>query len=100
MKSRARHIGIASVDVSDQARPKEQAMLRIIPGLIGSILLLAGCATTDGRMATDEDRARCAEMEKDMGPGTPHDHAGARGGGESSMNLSHDRCVKILASPG
>jgi len=48
-------------------------------------------------MATSEERAACVEMEKDMGLGRTHDHAEMKGQGRNPMNLSHDRCVAILA---
>jgi len=62
--------------------------------------LLTGCATTGGPMATSAERASCVEMEKDVGLGTTHDHAEMKGMGRHAMNLSHDRCVQIIAQPG
>jgi hypothetical protein len=49
------------------------------------------------KVATSEERAACVEMEKDMGLGRTHDHAEMKGQGRNPMNLSHDRCVAILA---
>jgi uncharacterized protein YceK len=63
-------------------------------------VLLAGCATMGTRMATAEERASCAKMEEKMGLATPHDHGEMKGRGMNPMNLSHSRCVKILAQPG
>ncbi|OYY64446.1 MAG: hypothetical protein B7Y49_09735 [Sphingomonas sp. 28-62-11] len=62
-------------------------------------MLLAGCATTGDRTATSAERSACEKMEKNMGLGSPHDHGEMKGRGLNSMNLSHDRCVKILAQP-
>ena len=78
---------------------KEQAMLKLISIPIVTAFLLVGCATTGGQMATSEQRAACMEMEKKMGLDTPHDHREMKGMGRSSMNLSHDRCMQILAQP-
>ena len=75
-------------------------MIRIIPIFLVTAVLLTGCATTDGRMATSAERASCVEMEKDMGLRSPHDHGEMKGKGLNSMNLSHERCVRILAQPG
>lgn len=75
-------------------------MIRIISISTVAAALLAGCTTMSGRTATSAERASCAEMEKDMGLGTPHDHAEMKGMGRNAMNLSHDRCVQILAQPG
>lgn len=74
-------------------------MTRIIPISIATALLLSGCATTGGRMATSAERASCVDMEKNMGLGTTHDHAEMKGMGRNAMNLSHDRCMQILAQP-
>lgn len=63
-------------------------------------LLLAGCATTGTRTATAAERASCAKMEEDMGLRSPHDHGEMKGRGMNPMNLSHERCVRILAQPG
>ncbi len=70
-------------------------MMRIILISIATVGLLTGCVTT--KMATSEERAACVEMEKDMGLGRTHDHAEMKGQGRNPMNLSHDRCVAILA---
>ena len=75
-------------------------MIRIIPIFLVTAVLLTGCATTDGRMATSAERASCVEMEKDMGLRSPHDHGEMKGKGMNPMNLSHERCVRILAQPG
>ena len=88
----AGYIGTAGVEMSFLAKLKEQAISIVAVGL------LAGCVTP--RMATSEERAACAEMEKDMGLGRTHDHAEMKGQGRNAMNLSHDRCVQILAQPG
>lgn len=93
-------IGTANVDVSHQAHTKEQAMPKAILLSIVTAMLLSGCATTGGRMATSEQRAACVEMEKNMGLGSPHDHGEMKGRGLNSMNLSHDRCMQILKQPG
>ena len=70
-------------------------MIRIISISIVTVLLLSGCVTT--KMASSEERAACIEMEKDMGLSRTHDHAEMKGRGRNPMNLSHDRCVAILA---
>jgi hypothetical protein len=61
------------------------------------LIALGGCVTT--RTATAEERASCERMEQDMGLGTPHDHNAMKGLGLNPMNLSHERCVQILAQP-
>ncbi len=64
----------------------------------GSLLLLiavAGCATTQ---ASAEERAACARMESSMGLHTTHDHQQMKGTGGSAMNLTHERCQRILAA--
>lgn len=94
----AGYIGTAGVEMSFLAKLKEQAMIRTISISIVAAGLLAGCVTP--RMATSEERAACAEMEKDMGLGRTHDHAEIKGQGRNAMNLSHDRCVQVLAQPG
>lgn len=63
-------------------------------------VLLAGCATTRAGMATAEERASCAKKEEKMGLRSPHDHGEMKGRGMNPMNLSHERCVRILAQPG
>lgn len=70
-------------------------MMRIISISIVTVAMLTGCVTTKG--ATSEELAACAEMEKDMGLSRTHDHAEMKGQGRNAMNLSHDRCVAILA---
>lgn len=72
-------------------------MMRIIQISIATAMPLAGCVTPDRRMATTTERAACVDMDKQMGLGTTHDHAEMRGMGHNPMNLSHDRCVQILA---
>lgn len=67
---------------------------------IVTAMLLAGCTTMSGRMATSKERAACVEMEKDMGLQTTHDHAEMKGMGRNPMNMTHDRCMQILAQPG
>jgi hypothetical protein len=44
-------------------------MVRFLPTSLVTVVLLAGCPTTDVRMATSAERASCVEMEKDMGLG-------------------------------
>ena len=75
-------------------------MVRLIAIPAVTAALLVGCATTGERVATAEQRAACVDMEKDMGLGTAHDHAEMKGMGCNAMNLSHDRCMQILAQPG
>jgi len=94
----AGYIGTAGVEMSFLAKLKERAMIRTISISIVAVGLLAGWVTP--RMATSQERAACAEMEKNMGLGTTHDHAEMKGQGRNAMNLSHDRCVQILAQPG
>lgn len=73
-------------------------MIRTISISIVAVGLLSGCVTP--RMATSQERAACAEMEKDMGLGRMHDHAEMKGQGRNAMNVSHDPCVQILVQPG
>ena len=75
-------------------------MLRLIMTPVVTATLLTGCATMDGRMAASKERAACVEMEKDMGLQTTHDHAEMKGMGRNPMNMTHDRCMQILAQPG
>lgn len=63
------------------------------------LMMLAGCATTNGGSYTAEERASCVEMEKDMGTGTVHDHNAMKGMGMNPMNITHERCQEILAQP-
>lgn len=70
-------------------------MMRMISISIVTVSMLTGCVTT--KVATSEERAACVKMEKDMGLGRTHDHAEMKGQGRNPMNLSHDRCVAILA---
>lgn len=75
-------------------------MPRMTSILIVTATLLTGCATMNGRMATSQERAACVEMEKDMGLQTTHDHAEMKAMGRNPMNMTHDRCMQILAQPG
>ena len=58
------------------------------------LLPLAGCVTTPE--ATAEQRAACEHMERSMGIHTTHDHQQMKGTGASPMNLTHERCQRIL----
>lgn len=49
--------------------------------------------------ATAEERAKCEEMEKQMGTEQRHEHSQDKGQGPSAMNLTHARCKEILAEP-
>ena len=75
-------------------------MPRLILIPVAAVTLLGGCATTSGSMATSKERAACAEMENDMGLRTTHDHGEMKGMGRNPMNITHDRCMQILAQPG
>ncbi len=75
-------------------------MLRITAISIITAGLLTGCVTPAEPMATSQERASCVEMERSMGLGARHDHAEMRGMGRNPMNLSHDRCMQVLAQPG
>lgn len=59
------------------------------------LLLTASCATTSSSY-TEHERASCEQMEQDMGLSTPHDHTAMKGAGQNPMNLSHERCMRIL----
>ncbi len=86
--------------VSHDLNVKDYAMIRLISISLASATLLGGCATINGRVATSKERAACVEMEKDMGLQTTHDHAEMKGMGRNPMNMTHDRCMQILAQPG
>ncbi|WP_257558556.1 hypothetical protein [Sphingobium sp. CFD-2] len=58
-------------------------------------LLLGACVTTRPTSAQVES---CRAMEGNMGLQTPHDHGEMKGQGRNPMNLSHDRCRRILRS--
>lgn len=58
------------------------------------LLPVAGCATTPE--ASAEERADCERMEGRMGLQTRHDHQQVKGTGASPMNLTHERCRRIL----
>ena len=60
------------------------------------IILLAGCATT--REATSAELSSCEKMEQTMGTNATHDHNALKGMGLNSMNLSHERCQKIIGA--
>lgn len=75
-------------------------MFKLIMFPVVTATLLGGCATMSGRTATSKERAACIEMEKGMGLGTTHDHAEMKGMGRNPMNMTHDRCMQILAQPG
>ncbi len=49
--------------------------------------------------ATTEERAKCEEMEKQMGTEQRHEHSQDKGLGPSAMNMTHARCKEILAEP-
>jgi hypothetical protein len=49
--------------------------------------------------ATAEERAKCEEMEKQMGTEQRHEHSQDKGQGPSAMNMTHARCKEILAEP-
>ena len=57
------------------------------------LALLGACATIP---PTSAQIASCKAMEDNMGLATPHDHNEMKGQGRNPMNLSHDRCLRIL----
>ena len=59
-----------------------------------ALLSLAACATTPEARA--EERAACERMERSMGLHTTHDHQQMKGAGANPMNLTHERCRRIL----
>ena len=59
-----------------------------------ALLPLAACATT--QEASAEQRAYCERMESRMGIHTTHDHQQMKGTGANAMNLTHERCQRIL----
>lgn len=63
--------------------------------MVGAAALLSACATT--RTASAEERAQCELMAQQMGIGTSHDHGSMKGAPRNSMNLSHERCQRMLA---
>jgi hypothetical protein len=56
---------------------------------------LAACATTPEPGSAEF--AYCERMEREMGTEHRHDHAEARGMGMNPMNVTHDRCRRMLA---
>ena len=66
-----------------------------LTALAVSLVLLTGCVTT----ATAEQRTSCEEMERTMATNTTHDHSEQKGKARSSMNMTHDQCRRILATP-
>ncbi len=59
-----------------------------------ALLPLAACMTTP---ATAEERSACERMERSMGVHTTHDHQQMKGTGANPMNLTHERCQRILS---
>lgn len=59
-----------------------------------ALLPLGACVTTP---ATAEERAACERMERSMGVHTTHDHQQMKGTGANPMNLTHERCQRILS---
>lgn len=59
-----------------------------------ALLPLAACVTTPEAAA--EERAACERMERRMGVHTTHDHQQMKGAGANPMNLTHERCQRIL----
>ena len=70
--------------------------MRSIPLLLAA-LAISACVTTPE--ATAEERAYCERMERDMGVHTAHDHQQMKGAGMNAMNVTHERCQRILAQP-
>ena len=66
--------------------------MHIVAGIVPA-LLLGACATTPPTSAQVES---CRAMEGDMGLQTRHDHGEMKQQGRNPMNLSHDKCRKIL----
>ena len=60
-----------------------------------AVVSLSACATTG--TATAEERAYCERMEQDMALNVAHDHAAMKGLPANSMNLTHEKCQRILA---
>ncbi|MGZ8283378.1 MAG: hypothetical protein ACXWUN_10580 [Allosphingosinicella sp.] len=58
------------------------------------LLGLAACATTS--QTTPEELAYCRQMERSMGTQTTHDHTEMKGAGPNPMNVTHERCQRIL----
>lgn len=61
-----------------------------------SVAFLGACATPNDPEYAARERAECQRMEEGMGLGSPHDHHALHGMGQNSMNLSHERCVRVL----
>lgn len=65
--------------------------------LIALPILLAGCATVSTPEQLAAERASCERMENHMGLDQNHDHQALKGQGLNPMNLSHERCKRLLA---
>ena len=74
---------------------KKLLTVLVVPGLV----LMSGCATTKLTHTLAEKRASCEAMESEMGVNPVHDHGEAKGGPRNPMDLTHDECRQILASP-
>lgn len=68
-----------------------------ITGLVCFGLLTAISATAPASAATDEEKAKCERMMKDMGAAAPHDHGKEKSGAPNAMTSEHQRCRDILA---
>jgi hypothetical protein len=72
---------------------KDDTMLKLTLAAMAA-LPLAACATIE---PTQSEMAYCQEMERTMGTEHAHDHGHAKGMGLDPMNVTHDRCRKMLS---
>lgn len=77
---------------------KEGHAKKIRFALVTLPLLLAGCATITDPQRLVAERASCERMENHMGLDQVHDHQALKGQGLNPMNLTHERCKKLLAN--
>jgi hypothetical protein len=74
--------------------------MRLVPHIIGlGALAVMAAWGPSAFAATAEERAKCEEMEKQMGTEQRHEHSQDKGQGPSPMNMTHARCKEILAEP-
>ena len=63
-------------------------------------VLAAISATAPASAATNEEKAKCEQMVKNMGAATPHDHGKEKSGAPNAMTSEHERCKTILGTNG
>lgn len=81
-------VGRATTTKQEGVIMKTRIIIAAVPALF-----LAACATTPPTTAEIDS---CRTMEGQMGLQSPHDHGEMKQQGLNPMNLSHDRCRRIL----